>query len=99
VLQSTEILKKFPNCEVLGDLNTDDIDLFTLEADECAQISQIFQHQEDVIAEALGQLIDEDDSLQQAKELIGKWQIPLKAAQNQGIAQFKRGRQFNTTIK
>jgi len=99
VLQSTEILKKFPNCEVLGDLNTDDIDLFTLEADECAQISQIFQQQEEAIAEALSQLIHEDDALQQAKELISKWQIPLKAAQNQGIAQFKRGRQFNTTIK
>lgn len=96
VLQSTEILKKFPNCEVLGDLNTDDIDLFTLEADECAQISQIFQQQEDAIAEALSQLIYEGDRLQQAKELINQWQIPLKAAQNQGIAQFKRGRQFNT---
>ncbi len=96
VLKSTEILKNFPNCEVLGDLNTDDLDLFTLEADECAQISQTFQQQEDAIAEALSPLIQER---QRAKELINQWQIPLKAAQNQGIAQFKRGRQFNATVK
>jgi hypothetical protein len=96
VLQSAEMLKNFANCEVLGDLNTDDLDLFTLEADECAQISQTFQQQQDAIAEALSPLIQER---QQAKELINQWQIPLKAAQNQGIAQFKRGRQFNATVK
>lgn len=99
VLQFAEILKKFPNCEVLGDLNIDDIDLFTLEADECAQISQTLEQQQDAIAEALGQLIQDGDRQQQAKELISQWQIPLKAAQNQGIAQFKRGRQFNATVK
>jgi hypothetical protein len=96
VLQSAEMLKNFANCEVLGDLNTDDLDLFTLEADECAQISQTFQQQQDAIAEALSPLIEER---QRAKELINQWQIPLKAAQNQGIAQFKRGRQFNATVK
>lgn len=59
MLQSTEILKNFPHCQVLGNLNTDDIDLFTLEADECAQISQTFHQQEDAIAEALSPLIQE----------------------------------------
>ncbi len=43
VLQSAEILKTFPNCELLGDLTPDNIDLFTLEADECRKISQTLQ--------------------------------------------------------
>ncbi|MFB2833057.1 hypothetical protein [Floridanema evergladense] len=92
VLQSAQILKTFPNCELLGDLTPDNIDLFTLEADECRKINQTLQQQQDAVTEALSQLIQGDDRLTHAATLINIWQTPLQAAQNQGIAQFKYGK-------
>lgn len=94
VLQSAEILKSFPGCELLEDLTSDNIDLFTLEADECRKISQTLQQQQDAAAEALSQLIQGDDRQHHAASLVQAWQVPLQSAQNQGIAQFKYGKQI-----
>lgn len=96
VLQSAEILKSFPGCELLGDLTPDNIDLFTLEADECRKISQTLQQQQDAVTEALSQLIQGDDRQHHAAALVQTWQAPLQAAQNQGIAQFKYGKQIQS---
>ncbi|MBE9224863.1 hypothetical protein IQ264_05200 [Phormidium sp. LEGE 05292] len=96
VLQSAEILKTFPNCELLGDLTADNIDLFTLEADECRRISQTLQQQQDAVTEALSQLIQGDDRQYHATIVVNTWQVPLQAAQNQGIAQFKYGKRIHS---
>ncbi|MBF2079921.1 MAG: hypothetical protein IGR76_15725, partial [Synechococcales cyanobacterium T60_A2020_003] len=95
-LQSAAVLKTFPNCDVLGDLTPDNIDLFTLEADKCRAMSQIFSEHHDAIAAALSQLIQSDDPKIQAAELLQLWQAPLQSAMNQGIAQFKRGKRIQT---
>jgi hypothetical protein len=96
VLQSAEILKSLPECELLGELTSDNIDLFTLEADECRRISQTLQQQQDTVTEALSQLIQGDDPQRHAALLVHTWQVPLQAAQNQGIAQFKYGKPIPT---
>ena len=94
VLQSAQQLKTFPNCELLGDLTLDNIDLFTLEADECCKINQTLEQQQDAVVEALSQLIQGDESQQHAAKLLDIWRTPLQAAQNQGIAQFKSGKRI-----
>lgn len=94
VLQSAELLKAFPNCDPLGDLTPDNLDLFTLEADECRKISQTLQQQQSAVIETLSQLIQGDDRQQHAATLVNLWQAPLQAAQHQGIAQFKYGKQI-----
>lgn len=96
VLQSAEVLKTFPNCEVLGDLTADNLDLFTLEADECRRVYQTLQQQQEAITEALGQLIQGEDRQRHAAALLSLWQAPIQAAQNQGIAQFRYGKQIRS---
>lgn len=96
VLQSAEILKTFPKCEVLGDLTADNLDLFTLEADECRSMGQTLQQQQEAATAALSQLIQGDDRQRHAAALLHLWQAPLQAAQHQGIAQFKYGKQIQS---
>lgn len=94
VLQSAELLKTFPDCELFGDLTPDNIDLFTLEADECRKISQTLQQQQQAVTAALSQLIQGDDRQRHAAALLHLWQTPLQVAQQQGIAQFKFGKRI-----
>ena len=82
--------KAFPGCEVLGDLLPENIDGFTLEADECKQIDEVLKQEQNAVANALEQIIQGENSHQAALELIKTWQVPLQAAQKKGIAQFKR---------
>jgi hypothetical protein len=96
VMQTAEVLKDFPGCELLGDLTLDNIDMFTLEPDECSKICQALREKQSAITQALGKLIQGDDAQQHAKALLNTWQIPLQAAQQNGIAQFKRGKAIQT---
>jgi|GEM_PF-4804772 len=96
VLQSAKVLKTFPNCELLGDLTSDNIDLFTLEADECTKISQSIQKNQEAVTVALSELIQGDDRHSYAAILVNAWQTPLQAAQHKGIAQFKYGKHFHS---
>jgi hypothetical protein len=96
VMQTAERLKDFPGCQLLGDLTLDNIDMFTLEPDECSKICQTLQHEQAAITRALDKLIQGDEAQQHATALLNTWQLPLKAAQNQGIAQFKRGKTIQT---
>jgi hypothetical protein len=92
VLKMAAILKTFDGCEVLGDLTPDNIMNFTLEADECRKMSAVLQHQQAAVARALSQMLQGDNTPQHAMELMQLWQAPLQAAQQQGIAQFRRGK-------
>ncbi len=92
VLKIAAVLKTFPGCELLGDLTDDNFASFTLEADECRKISQVLQAQQDAIASALSPIIQGDNEPQHTIDLIQAWQVPLKTAQQDGIAQFKRGK-------
>jgi hypothetical protein len=96
VLQTAEVLKTFPGCELLGDLSPDNIDMFTLEPDECATINQALDKQQTEVANALAELIQGGDAQTHANALIRSWQQPLQTAQQQGIAQFKRGKAIPT---
>jgi hypothetical protein len=81
VLETAAILATFPDCEVLQDLTADNIDLFTLEADECDRIRRTLEEKRDPIIDALGERLS---------TAIDTWEVPLVAARNGGIAQFKR---------
>ncbi|MEG3439375.1 hypothetical protein V0288_19770 [Pannus brasiliensis CCIBt3594] len=87
VLQSAAALATFPDCEVLGDLTPDNLDLFTLEADECAAIGRSLQQRQREAIETLSPLAGGDE---RAATLVNAWQIPLKSAERAGIGQFKR---------
>jgi hypothetical protein len=80
VLEVAGILATFPGCEVLGDLTPEDIDLFTLEADECDRIRRTLEEKrEDIIVR-----------LPKDGTAIDAWRVPLEAARNEGMAQFKQ---------
>lgn len=96
VMQTAKLLKDFPGCELLGDLTLDNIDMFTLEPDECSKICRTLEQEQAAIAPALGELIQGNEAQYHAAALLETWQVPLKAAQRQGIAQFKRGQVIQT---
>jgi len=70
--------------------------MFTLELDECAAINQALDTQQAEVATALTELIQGSDAQTHAIALIRSWQQPLQTAQQQGIAQFKRGKAIPT---
>ncbi len=96
VLQTAAVLKTFPGCELLGDLTVENIDTFTLEADESKAMLQTMQEKEQAIGEALSELIQGDRPQAHGRDVLTAWQRPLQAAQQGGMAQFKSGKLIQT---